>query len=287
MIKFTKPEIVAKAWGRERVIHNGDFCGKILEYDKAGAESSFEYHLVKREAFYIFRGKFLISYFDNLGFKQCRTVKEGDVLYIPNGTPHQVKCLEPGAIFEASTRHDNEDSVRVGPGDSQRAVIEKEAKKSIVGKATQKAISNLNAAFDKENKRIKTNAKNNCGFHKIPAKAKRIDELPRGEETEAVLKYWEKEGEYGAEKKPALMDILNAYKLSSVQEDLICILYENNGITKNELVSKYLGDCWVTSGFKRSIVKSINRMINRFIIAYRDGKLYAYYTYRDGKLYVY
>ena len=47
-------------------------------------------------------------------------LKEGDIVHIPQMLPHQLICGEKnGAIIEFSSHHDDADSYRYEPGDSQ------------------------------------------------------------------------------------------------------------------------------------------------------------------------
>ena len=47
-------------------------------------------------------------------------LKPGDVVRQRPGQPHQLESLTYGRIFEVSTYHEDSDSYRVLPGDSQR-----------------------------------------------------------------------------------------------------------------------------------------------------------------------
>jgi len=47
-------------------------------------------------------------------------LSEGDVVRQRPGQPHQIKALTDGRIFEVSTHHEDSDSYRVIPGDSQK-----------------------------------------------------------------------------------------------------------------------------------------------------------------------
>ena len=47
-------------------------------------------------------------------------LNEGDTVRQRPGQPHQLQALTNGRIFEVSTYHEDSDSYRVLPGDSQK-----------------------------------------------------------------------------------------------------------------------------------------------------------------------
>jgi len=111
---------IAKGWGSELVIHDGDgYTFKVLRF-RGGSEGSLHLHLKKTETWYVTRGWFDVRLLDGQGVEYGRELWAGDFLHLPAGTVHQVRCLEEGEIMEASTPHTDEDVVRVRPGDSQR-----------------------------------------------------------------------------------------------------------------------------------------------------------------------
>jgi hypothetical protein len=86
-----KPKVVEgcrvpKGWGEEIIIENNEnYCGKILVFEPE-CKFSMHYHVVRQRP----------------------------------GQPHQLESLTYGRIFEVSTHHEDSDSYRVLPGDSQR-----------------------------------------------------------------------------------------------------------------------------------------------------------------------
>ncbi len=116
-----KPEEHPKGWGKEMWIANTKYCGKKMWLFK-GKKCSVHYHKNKEETFFIQSGKM-----------ECTLWPEGypgpakKLILGPNDTVH----LEPGMIhqfigideetefFEFSTHHEEEDSYRLAPGDSQ------------------------------------------------------------------------------------------------------------------------------------------------------------------------
>ncbi len=117
-------DVHEKAWGHELwIINNDKYCGKLLVFKKH-KEFSMHFHLLKDEAWYISKGKFIYKYIDTETSKEhSLPVEEGDCIHLLPGQPHQMKALTEGAtIFEVSTQHFDSDSYRVKPGDSQKPV---------------------------------------------------------------------------------------------------------------------------------------------------------------------
>jgi quercetin dioxygenase-like cupin family protein len=120
--KFTiiKPNIIEKGWGREIIIANNNlYCGKILSFD-FGAKFSMHFHIKKTETWFCHSGKFklILINTENAEEKEQDFV-QGSTITIYPGVPHQLICLEKGEIFEVSTEHEDNDSYRVRPGNSQ------------------------------------------------------------------------------------------------------------------------------------------------------------------------
>jgi FkbM family methyltransferase len=118
-----KGDYYKKAWGYELwIVNNEDYCGKLLVFEK-DKKFSMHYHLIKEESWYVSKGEFLYSWIDTES-AQVKTVniKEGDVVDLEIGQPHQLTALTDNAtIFEVSTKHYEDDSYRIIPGSSQVA----------------------------------------------------------------------------------------------------------------------------------------------------------------------
>ena len=121
-----KPEVtkgccVPKGWGEEIVIENNDmYCGKVLVF-KEGCKFSMHYHMNKDETWYVEEGEFIYRWIDTeIGQINEDQLSEGDVVRQRPEQPHQIKALTDGRIFEVSTHHEDSDSYRVIPGDSQK-----------------------------------------------------------------------------------------------------------------------------------------------------------------------
>lgn len=120
--KISKPHIIQKGWGHEVIIVNNDkYCGKILHFNK-DSKFSMHYHLIKKETWYVYSGKFIFKYIDTRTADiQSVELNVGDTVTNEIGEPHQILCLEEGDIFETSTQHFDSDSYRVMKGDSQHS----------------------------------------------------------------------------------------------------------------------------------------------------------------------
>lgn len=123
---------VSKEWGGEIWIENNDsYCGKILTFKKGG-KFSLHFHVLKTETFFVVNGKFKLYYIDtDTAEKKESFIYNGDIVDIPVGCPHQLECLctgdrDYGIIAEFSTKHFDEDSYRVLPGDSQKIIENQE-----------------------------------------------------------------------------------------------------------------------------------------------------------------
>jgi mannose-6-phosphate isomerase-like protein (cupin superfamily) len=123
MLSIYKVEVTPKGWGEERVIINNlteGYCAKILVL-KEGKSGSFHFHGNKTETWYVVKGRALLSSVDpETGHKFSHVIIPGDVIHITKLTPHKLQATEDTEIFETSTYHDDSDTYRIAPGDSQR-----------------------------------------------------------------------------------------------------------------------------------------------------------------------
>lgn len=116
-----KSQSVRKGWGSELVLcNNEEFCGKVLFLDE-GAKFSMHFHRDKREVFHVQMGRLALTYIDTTdASKHVLELHCGDTVEIPRLAPHQLYAHENSAVFEFSTHHEDSDSYRVAPGDSQK-----------------------------------------------------------------------------------------------------------------------------------------------------------------------
>jgi mannose-6-phosphate isomerase len=96
-------ERIDKPWGYELILARTDrYVGKILHVD-AGQALSLQYHEVKDETLYLYRGQFELVVEEN-GALVERTVGEGESYHIPPFTKHRMIAGPDGCdIFEIST----------------------------------------------------------------------------------------------------------------------------------------------------------------------------------------
>lgn len=121
MSRTDSSETVPKGWGHEIIFANNPmYCGKILHFD-ADKKCSMHFHLNKDETWYVASGRFRMRWIDTDHATQHETIlKPGMVVRNRPGEPHQLEALEAGDIFEVSTTHEDADSYRVAPGNSQQ-----------------------------------------------------------------------------------------------------------------------------------------------------------------------
>ena len=119
--KTTSIEIkfVSKGWGFEKWIVNcEEYCGKLLYFVK-GKRCSWHYHKLKDEVFYVQEGSILVKYSDNDDLEKANSVilHKGDNFHVYRGLRHQMLALEDTEVFEFSTQHFDDDSIRIVRGD--------------------------------------------------------------------------------------------------------------------------------------------------------------------------
>ena len=120
---FKKPERHDKGWGYEEWIANNEkYCGKLL-FLKKHKKCSVHYHKLKDETFYLQSGKLKVLLADSFDDYKSDKVKEilmrpADSLHIWPGRVHRMSALEDSELFEFSTQHFEEDSIRIVKGDS-------------------------------------------------------------------------------------------------------------------------------------------------------------------------
>jgi mannose-6-phosphate isomerase-like protein (cupin superfamily) len=118
-----------KGWGREDWLLNdaeSNMCVKILTLESRKA-CSFHFHIKKSEIFFIISGDMDFEWKDTeTGHNQQMALRPGDSVYVPPGCPHRFSTInERGCVFlEASTFHEDSDSYRIAPGDSQNGPVD-------------------------------------------------------------------------------------------------------------------------------------------------------------------
>jgi mannose-6-phosphate isomerase-like protein (cupin superfamily) len=112
-----------KKWGKEVwLVNNSLYCCKLLVFDIVDAKCSMHFHKNKVETWFVLYGEFEVKYVDTRDASiHTIRLKEGRALHIPKFTPHQIISKSIGAtLIETSTFHEESDSYRIFPGDSQQ-----------------------------------------------------------------------------------------------------------------------------------------------------------------------
>ena len=119
-ITFPSGELHQKKWGSEFWVKNFDkYCLKILYFD-AGKDFSFHQHFLKEETWYILEGELLMEYYDLTNADLLKKeLRAGDIIHIPAGNPHKLTAKTKAIVAEASSKHYEFDSYRIGKGSSQ------------------------------------------------------------------------------------------------------------------------------------------------------------------------
>ncbi len=119
--EYLTGELHSKDWGSENWLHNSpDLCVKILSFNE-GARFSLHFHREKEEVFYILSGTVELERRDTeTGEQFIDSFGPGEAILIPRLVPHRITAVTRARILEASTHHEDSDSYRVEPGDSQK-----------------------------------------------------------------------------------------------------------------------------------------------------------------------
>ena len=109
---------VDKGWGHELWIVNKDYCGKLLHFEK-GRRCSWHYHRLKDEVCYLHSGRLLVRFGhgDDPATAQSVVLLPGMSFEVPPGLRHRMEAQEDSDLFEFSTHHDEDDSIRLVRGD--------------------------------------------------------------------------------------------------------------------------------------------------------------------------
>jgi len=114
-------EQVWKKWGNERWLHNDEkYCMKVLTLEP-GYQSSMHFHRVKEETFLVVAGKVkleIMPYYrtnaDSVDVVKSVYLQPYQDYTLMPYTPHRFTSIGGQAVVvEASTKHDDEDVVRL------------------------------------------------------------------------------------------------------------------------------------------------------------------------------
>ena len=112
-------KLVPKGWGFEKwIVNNEEYCGKLLYFVK-GKKCSWHYHILKDETFYLQSGKIVLKYSDNdeISLSKEIILTRGDKFHVYRGLRHQMMAIEDTELYEFSTQHFEQDSIRIIRGD--------------------------------------------------------------------------------------------------------------------------------------------------------------------------
>ena len=114
---------IDKGWGFELAfVNNGDYSGKLLVFEQAGAKTSMLFHKKRRKTWFVNEGKFKLTFIDTQTGQVHETVLDvGRTVSLGEMSPHQLEALEPNSIiFEVGTGDEGtSDRIRLAPGDTQ------------------------------------------------------------------------------------------------------------------------------------------------------------------------
>lgn len=110
-IKPLDMKYVPKRWGYEVWIYNGEqYCGKKL-FIRQGHWLSYHHHNVKDEVLFVESGRIWFTH-DESGIPVSYELPVGHAFHVKPGTKHQMQAIEDTVLFEFSTHHEDEDSIR-------------------------------------------------------------------------------------------------------------------------------------------------------------------------------
>lgn len=119
---------VQKPWGWELWICNGEkYCGKKL-FIKQGHWLSYHHHNVKDEVLFVESGAIWFTNNERNGLVTSEKLEAGHAFHVKTGVKHQMQAIEDTVLFEFSTQHFDEDSIRetrdlvVDHGDNGRRI---------------------------------------------------------------------------------------------------------------------------------------------------------------------
>ncbi len=109
-------DIRDKYWGKiESIVSEKSFAGKRM-FMQSGTQSSLEYHVNKKECYYLQEGKLKVGLRVGRAENTSVILEKGDVLILYPGTMHMRICLEDCVIVEVSTKDEDSDSHLVEDG---------------------------------------------------------------------------------------------------------------------------------------------------------------------------
>jgi len=108
--------VTEKTWGKETPFaYTENYCGKFLEFTKAGNKTSMHFHKDKDESLVILNGAFKLKVINTeTASVEEIILRKGDTWRNPPILPHQLEALEDNSIIiEVSTFDNPLDTYRV------------------------------------------------------------------------------------------------------------------------------------------------------------------------------
>jgi quercetin dioxygenase-like cupin family protein len=115
----SKIKYVPKGWGYEQwIVNKPEYCGKLLSFVK-GKKCSWHYHKIKDEVLFVHSGKIEVLYSDNDDLSAAEKIflEPGQAFHVYPGLRHRMIAHKDTTIYEFSTQHFDEDSIRIEKGD--------------------------------------------------------------------------------------------------------------------------------------------------------------------------
>jgi len=109
---------VPKDWGHEKwIVNKPEYCGKLLMIE-AGHHTSWHFHKLKDEVFFLQSGKLRVLYsdHDDLSLANEIVLEPGEAFHVYPGLRHRICAIKTSEMFEFSTQHFDEDSHRLMKG---------------------------------------------------------------------------------------------------------------------------------------------------------------------------
>jgi len=109
---------VPKIWGHEKwIVNKPEYCGKLLTIE-AGHHTSWHFHKLKDEVFFLQSGKLKVLYSDcdDISLADELILEPGQAFHVSPGLRHRILAIESSEMFEFSTQHFDEDSYRLMKG---------------------------------------------------------------------------------------------------------------------------------------------------------------------------
>jgi|TARA_R100001163_G_C5053926_1_gene190470 mannose-6-phosphate isomerase-like protein (cupin superfamily) len=111
-----------KYWGYMSTLFDQDGYSIKKIFMRAGTQSSMEYHVHKKESYYIEKGQLKLGLRIGRGENKSIILNDGDVVHIPVGLMHMRMAIEDTIIIEVSTTDDDNDSHIVEDGKTYKFV---------------------------------------------------------------------------------------------------------------------------------------------------------------------